>query len=95
MPGSLGRFIQEGGKQLSVDGQDIELHCLIEKIDGLDVHSDYNQLMNYVRRLRPKLRRVLVNHGERSKVQNLAASINRMLKIQTQHPSVLEAVKLV
>jgi predicted metal-dependent RNase len=37
----------------------------------------------------------LVNHGERSKVQNLAASINRMLKIQTQHPSVLEAVKLV
>src|ERR671917_941026 len=95
MPGSLGRFIQEGGKHLSVDGQDIELHCLIEKIDGLDVHSDYNQLMNYVRRLRPKLRRVLVNHGERSKVQNLAASINRMLKIQTQHPSVLEAVKLV
>src|SRR5919106_220850 len=95
MPGSLGRFIQEGGKQMSVDGQDIELHCLIEKIDGLDVHSDYNQLMNYGMWLRPKLSRVLVNHGERSKVQNLAASINRMLKIQTQHPSVLEAVKLV
>jgi predicted metal-dependent RNase len=95
MPGSLGRFIQEGGKQMSVAGQQIEVRCVVEKIEGLDVHSDYNQLINYVSKLRPKLRRVLVNNGERSKVQNLAASINRMLKIQTQHPSVLEAVKLI
>lgn len=95
MPGSLGRFIQEGGKQMSVAGQQIEICCVVEKIEGLDVHSDYNQLINYVSKLRPKLRRVLVNNGERFKVQNLAASINRMLKIQTQHPSVLEAVKLV
>ena len=95
MPGGLGRFIQEGGKQISVAGQEIEINCMIEKIDGLDVHSDYNHLINYVGKLRPKLRRVLVNHGERSKVQNLAASINRMLKIPTQHPSVLEGVKLI
>ena len=94
MPGSLGRFIQEGGKQLSVDGQDIELHCLIEKIDGLDVHSDYNQLMAYVFRLRPKLRRILVNHGERQKAQNLASMINKQFRIQTQHPLVQEAIKL-
>ena len=95
MPGSLGKFIQEGGRQISIAGQEIEVSCVVEKIEGLDVHSDYNQLINYVSKLRPKLRRVLVNNGERSKVQNLAASINRMLKIQTQHPSVLEAVKLV
>jgi predicted metal-dependent RNase len=37
----------------------------------------------------------MVNHGERPKVQNLATSINRILKIQTQHPLVLEAIKLV
>ena len=95
IPGSLGRFIQEGGRQISIDGQDIEIHCMVDKIEGLDVHSDYSQLMAYVSRLRPKLRRVLINHGERSKVQNLATSINRMLKIQTQHPSVLEAIKLI
>ena len=95
IPGSLGRFIQEGGRQISIDGQDIEIHCMVDKIEGLDVHSDYSQLMAYVSRLRPKLRRVLINHGERPKVQNLATSINRMLKIQTQHPSVLEAIKLI
>jgi predicted metal-dependent RNase len=37
---------------------------------------------------------VLVNHGERPKAQNLAGQINRIFKIQTQHPLVQEAVKL-
>jgi predicted metal-dependent RNase len=50
--------------------------------------------MAYVNRLRPKLRRVLVNHGERPKAQNLASSINKIFKIQTQHPLVQEAIKL-
>jgi uncharacterized protein len=95
MPGSIGRFIQEGGRQISINGQEIKLRSSIEIMEGLDVHSDYGQLIGFVSRLRHKLRRVLVNHGERSRVQNLASSINRMLKIQTQHPLVLEAIKLI
>lgn len=95
MPGSLGSYIQEGKRQILLGGQEIQIRCIVEKIEGLDVHSDYSQLMSYVSKLRQKLRRVLVNHGERLKVQNLATSINRILKVQTQHPSVLEAIKLV
>jgi KH/beta-lactamase-domain protein len=95
MPGSIGRFIQEGGRQILINGQEIKLHSTVEIMEGLDVHSDYGQLIGFVSRLRHRLRRVLVNHGERSRVQNLATSINRMLKIQTQHPLVLEAIKLV
>jgi uncharacterized protein len=95
MPGSIGRYIQEGGRQISINGQEIKLHFTVEIMEGLDIHSDYGQLIGFVSRLRHKLRRVLVNHGERSRVQNLATSINRMLKIQTQHPLILEAIKLV
>ena len=95
MPGSLGRYIQEGKRQILLGGEEIQIRCIVEKIEGLDVHSDYSQLMSYVSKLRQKLRRVMVNHGERPKVQNLATSINRILKIQTQHPLVLEAIKLV
>jgi uncharacterized protein len=51
-------------------------------------------LIAYINRLRPKLQRVLVNHGERNKIQNLASSINKIFKIQTQHPLVQEAIKL-
>src|SRR5215213_3078577 len=89
-----GRSIQDGNRQITIGEQNINLGCQIEKIEGFSTHSDYNQLIAYINRLRPKLKRVLVNHGERAKVQNLASSINRMLKIQTQQPLVPEAIKL-
>ena len=89
-----GRAIQDGARQLLVNGEEINLQCQVDRIDGIASHSDYNQLLNYVGRLRPKLRRVLVNHGERPKAQNLASIINKMFKIPTQHPLVQEAIKL-
>jgi uncharacterized protein len=89
-----GRFIQEGARQITIKGETTSLQCQVERMDGFGSHSDYNQAMEYVKRLRPKLRRVLVNHGERPKAQNLASSINKFFKIQTQHPLVQEAVKL-
>jgi predicted metal-dependent RNase len=89
-----GRAIQEGARQIVIQGEEIKLQCQVDKIDGFASHSDYNQLLNYVGRLRPKLRRILVNHGERPKAQNLASIINKMFKIQTQHPLVQEAIKL-
>jgi KH/beta-lactamase-domain protein len=89
-----GRAIQEGAHQITVKGETTDLQCQVERIDGFGSHSDYNQAMEYVKRLRPKLRRVLVNHGERPKAQNLASSINKFFKIQTQHPLVQEAIKL-
>jgi len=89
-----GRAIQDGARQVTVNGETINLQCPVERIDGFGSHSDYNQAMEYVKRLRPKLRRVLVNHGERPKAQNLASSINKFFKIQTQHPLVQEAIKL-
>jgi predicted metal-dependent RNase len=89
-----GRAIQDGARQVTIKGEAINLQCQVERIDGFGSHSDYNQVMEYVKRLRPKLRRVLVNHGERPKAQNLASSINKFFKIQTQHPLVQEAIKL-
>ncbi len=89
-----GRIIQDGARQVTIKDETINLQCQVERIDGFGSHSDYNQAMEYVKRLRPKLRRVLVNHGERQKAQNLASSINKFFKIQTQHPLVQEAIKL-
>ncbi|MGI0019946.1 MAG: beta-CASP ribonuclease aCPSF1 [Nitrososphaera sp.] len=93
-PDTPGRMLQDGNRQVAIEGGTISVRCQVERIDGFSSHSDYNQLMAYVSRLRPKLRRVLVNHGERPKAQNLASSINKIFKIQTQHPLVQEAVKL-
>jgi predicted metal-dependent RNase len=93
-PETPGRAIHDGSRRLMVNGREVELVCKVDKLDGFASHSNYDQLMQYLFRLRPKLRRVLVNHGERSKAQNLASSINKIHKIQTQHPLVQEAIKL-
>jgi KH/beta-lactamase-domain protein len=92
--GTPGRLIQDGSRQVTIDGKNIRIDCQVKSIEGFNTHSDYNQSIAYITRLQSKLRRVLVNHGERSKVQNLATSINRMFKIPTQHPLVQEAIKL-
>jgi predicted metal-dependent RNase len=89
-----GRALLDGNRQITIGDETINLECQVERIDGLGSHSDYNQLMAYIMRLRPKLRRVLVNHGERPKAQNLASMINKQFRIQTQHPLVQEAIKL-
>jgi predicted metal-dependent RNase len=89
-----GRAVLDGSRQITIGDETIKLECQVERIDGLGSHSDYNQLMAYIMRLRPKLRRVLVNHGERPKAQNLASMINKQFRIQTQHPLVQEAIKL-
>jgi len=97
--GTLGRRVMDGAKQVTIMGRDgrvevVTINAGTEKLEGFSGHSDYNQLMSYVKRLRPKLRRVLVNHGERRKSQNLSSAINRMYRVTTHYPQVQEAIKL-
>ena len=97
--GTLGRRVMDGARQVSILGKEgkvevVTINCATEKLEGFSGHSDYNQLMSYVHRLRPKLRRVLVNHGERRKSENLSASIRRMYRVTTHYPQVQEAIRL-
>jgi predicted metal-dependent RNase len=79
----------EGGKIKILD-----VNCKVVKIEGFSGHSDYNQLMRYVGKMRGKLQQVIVNHGERRKVENMANVISRVYRIPTLQPGVQEAVKV-
>ncbi|HET8792904.1 MAG TPA: beta-CASP ribonuclease aCPSF1 [Nitrososphaeraceae archaeon] len=93
--GTLGKEIQSGTTDVMINGQQhLKLKCKIDSIHGFSNHSDYNQLLAYISRLRPKLKRVIVNHGEKPRIQNLASSVNKILNIQCQYLLVPEAIKL-
>jgi len=97
--GTLGRRVLDGSRQVSLIGREgkvevVNINCGIERLDGFSGHSDYNQLISFVHKLRPKLRRVLVNHGERRKSENLSMSIRRMFRIPAHYPQIQEAIKL-
>jgi hypothetical protein len=97
--GTLGRRVLDGAKQVSLLGRDekvevVNINCSMIKLDGFSGHSDYNQLLSFIHKLRPKLRRVLVNHGERRKCENLAMTIRRMFRVPSHYPQVQEAIRL-
>ena len=97
--GTLGRRVMDGARQVSILGKEgkvevVSINCSTERLDGFSGHSDYNQLMSFVQRLRPKLRRVLVNHGEKRKSENLSMSIRRMYRITSHYPQIQEGIKL-
>ncbi len=97
--GTLGRRVLDGARQVSLLGREgkvevVNINCSMIKLDGFSGHSDYNQLLSFVHKLRPKLRRVLVNHGERRKCENLAMTIRRMFRVPSHYPQVQEAIRL-
>jgi len=99
IPGTLGRRVLDGSKQVSILDERgkikiVDINCDVSKVEGFSGHSDYNQLMRYVGKLRPKLQHVIINHGERRKVENMANMISRIYRIPTLQPSVQEAIKL-
>jgi uncharacterized protein len=97
--GSLGRKLQQGDKDIMfMEGSKqmpIKVKMDIYSIHGFTGHSDRNQLMNFVARANPKPRKVIVVHGEQSKVLDLASSIHKAQRIETVAPKNLETIRLV
>lgn len=94
LPLSPSYNIANGERSILLGKRKIQLECSVDVIKGFTDHSDYNQLLAYVSRLKPKLRRVITNHGPGNKCHTLATNLNKIFKISTQHPSVHESIKL-
>jgi hypothetical protein len=99
IPGTLGRRVLDGSKQVSILDERgkikiVDVNCDVSKVEGFSGHSDYNQLIRYVGKMRTKLQHVIINHGERRKVENMANMISRIYRIPTLQPSVQEAIKV-
>ena len=96
--GTLGRRVLDGTmnevSMLDKNGKlkVVPVRCHTQKMDGFSGHSDFNQIMSFVAKIRPK--RVLVNHGERSKSENVASAIYSRLKIRSGVPDNREILRL-
>ena len=91
---TAGKLLQEGERNITIGGKNLDIKCNVDVIPGFSIHSDYNQLLAYINRLKPKLKKVITNHGEGKKCQNLSNSINKIFKIQSFHPLVGESIKV-
>jgi uncharacterized protein len=97
--GTLGRRVLDGSGQASLMDEGgkikiVDVKCQVQKVEGFSGHSDYNQIIRFVGKLRPKLQVVLVNHGDKRKTENLAYAIQRIYRVPTLHPAVQEAIRV-
>lgn len=96
--GTMGRRIQKGWREIpiNVEGKTntIKLELEVQTVDGLSGHSDKNQLINFVNRLKSKPERILVCHGDNTKPVNLARTLHKLFMVETLAPKNLEAVRL-
>jgi len=96
--GSLGRQVQEGIKQIkmNVDGKEEmnDINLQVHTIIGLTAHAGRGEITNFFNHLRPKPKRIIINHGEVSKSLDLASALYKLQRIETNVPRALETIRL-
>jgi len=96
--GSLGRKIQNCDKEVQVHGDNgmetIPVKMRVETISGLSGHPDRNEILRYVTTCDPKPKKVIVIHGESSRCLDLASSIHKIARVETNAPKNLESIRL-
>ncbi|MBN1646089.1 beta-CASP ribonuclease aCPSF1 [Candidatus Woesearchaeota archaeon] len=95
--GSLGRMIRMGMSEINFQrGGKMEIMPLKLEVHKIEVtgHSDRRELMNFVNRVNPRPKKIIINHGENSRCLDLASSLHKQYRIETVAPRDLETVRL-
>jgi KH/beta-lactamase-domain protein len=97
--GTLGNRIQRGFKEFTyIDPkgrtQLVKINMKVFTLEGFSGHSSRSQISQFLRRIQPRPKKVLVCHGEESKAISLSTMIHKKLRKSTAAPKNLETVLL-
>ena len=97
-PGSLGRRLQDGERVVTIEDEDgrrtFNVKMRVELLTGLSPHAGRSEIMSFFNNMRPKPKRIIVNHGEISKSLDLASSLYKIHRVETNVPRTLETLRL-
>ena len=97
--GTVGRKVQDGEREVQVplrEGkpENVKVNLETATFHAFTGHAGRAELMNFVRHLSPRPKKVIVNHGEISRCLDLASSIYKTNRIETIAPANLDAIRL-
>ncbi len=97
--GTMGRRLQKGWNEIPVhqNGKSdvITVNLQVQTVDGFSGHSDRKQLMDYIKKMKPRPEHVLTEHGDEKSCLDLASSIYRKFRVETRAPSNLETIRMI
>ncbi len=97
--GSLGRKIQNGNKEIPITTEKgrtraLNINMKVETVEGFSGHSDIRQLTSYVTHLKPKPKRILINHGDKHNCMSLSKYFSNKFRVNASSLQNLDAVRL-
>jgi metallo-beta-lactamase family protein len=79
---TLGRKLVEGWDTVPIFGIPTPRRARVERFNGFSAHADRNELLSYIRAIKPLPTKIFVVHGEERQSLSLAAAI------QAEHPGI-------
>ena len=95
--GSLGRRIQRGEREIIFKiGQKNDIIPIKMEVHRIEIsaHSDRSELLSFVGKCSPRPKKVIVNHGENSRILDMCSTIRRQYKIESVAPRNLDSIRL-
>lgn len=92
--GTLGRIIQDGAKNVRINGQEIAVKAKIEFIEGYSGHRDSDHLIEFVENTADSLKKVFVTMGEPKSSLFLTQRIRDYLGVMAYAPNQGDVVEL-
>ena len=85
--------MQKGERVVMLDGEqlDVKMEVVTFSLSG---HADFKELMDYMHKLKPRPRKVIVVHGEKSATISLARHIHKRFRIETISPKPIDCLRL-
>ncbi len=97
--GTLGNRIQKGFREFQyVDSkgrtQLVKMNLKVFTLEGFSGHSSRSQISQFLRRIQPRPKTIITNHGEESKCLSLSTMIHKKLRKVTKAPKNCETLAL-
>jgi predicted metal-dependent RNase len=94
VPGTRGRALQDGKKEIKMLGEIVPVRAKIKTIDGFSAHADQREILRWLKNFTRPPRKTFVVHGEPPAGQALAEEIRKTLGWSVEVPSYGKRVEL-
>jgi metallo-beta-lactamase family protein len=84
---TLGRKILDGNPEVPIFGEPVRVRAEVRSLEELSGHADQKELIEWMRPIAGRLKKVFLVHGEAAQVEALAKVIERVYGIETLRPA--------
>jgi len=72
----------------------LQVKLEVYTIEGFSGHSSRRQLMNFLYKLSPKPKKIIIGHGESTKCLEFASAVHKLNHVETVAPRNLESIRV-